>query len=128
MSEKKDTIETATAKICRQDEITFVRIKRNAEQGRDDVINNLEHVKSLNPDDKSLMIIDISESRGIDREGSRYAASEHVGQHTIAMGILVNSRFSQVMANLWFRTTHSNFPSKAFTSEQEAIDWLHGMQ
>lgn len=125
MNEMSDIVETQTARIwMRPDGIAHASIIKGAEQKCGDIQENIAHVSELSRGKKVPLLMDIRESKGVDREGSRYAASEEVGKHITGMAVLVMSPFSRVMGNLWLRTTKPHFPTRLFTSEEDAIEWL----
>ncbi len=126
MTEKSEVIETRTAYIwMREDGVVCINVIAGFEQTRADVENSMSHVAKLSEGRPCPLLMDIRESKGIDREGRHYSASEAVGKHITGMALLIQSPFSRVMGNLWLRTTHPSFPTQLFTSEQKAVEWLH---
>ena len=125
MAEDFEVIETATAHIrMRHDGIMCVTIVSGSEQTSTDVAENIAHVATLNKGKKCPILIDITESKGIDREGRHYAASDEVSKHITGMAVLIKSPFSRVMGNLWLKTTQPSFPTQLFMSKQKAFEWL----
>ena len=129
MIKHSEVIETRTARIwLQQDGIVCIKVIANSEQTRADVENSMLIVAKIGEGKKLPLLMDITESKGIDREGRHYSASDGVGKHITGMAVLINSSFSRVMGNFWLRTTKPVFPTQLFTSEQKAIEWLKTLE
>jgi len=60
----------------------------------------------------------------VDVKAERFASTPEVVSQTLALGIVTNSEMAKHFAKLfmWFRKPP--FPTKLFTSESAALDWL----
>ena len=63
---------------------------------------------------------------GADREARQFYASEAGAKHTKAVALLVQSDVTRLLANFFFRFHKPAYPSRMFTNEVEAVEWLRG--
>lgn len=129
MTVVSEAVETRTARIfIRSDGIISITVLAGSEQTRPDIEESMSQVSRLSNGKKMPLLMDIRESKGIDREGRQYSASVGVGKHITAMAVLMNSTFSRIMGNFWLRTTKPLFPTRLFTSEEDAVAWLRDFE
>ena len=88
------------------------------------VMHKTEVVHRLADGRRKPVFIEISQIGGITREARQYSAGDGVNDVLTALAILINSPVARALGNLWFGINKPIFPSKLFTSETEAIDWL----
>jgi hypothetical protein len=75
---------------------------------------------------KRPFLADIRKIKSVDRESREYFASEEVSNAVSAIALLVSSPVSKVIGNFYMRLNNPVCPTKLFTSESEAIEWLKG--
>lgn len=74
------------------------------------------------------LLVDLRSLKSQDRDARSYYASPEVTRNTCALGLLVSSRVSMVLANFFLSVTKTSIPSRMFTDEDEAITWLKGFR
>lgn len=57
-------------------------------------------------------------------EAQQFASREDVAALVTGMGIIVKSAFTRAMAELFMRFHRPPYPTRVFTDEQPAIEWL----
>ena len=68
----------------------------------------------------------LTDARGlvkVDREARKYSASER-SDLICALAVLVESPLSKVLANFFYKVNAPPYPTRVFTSESEALEWL----
>lgn len=75
---------------------------------------------------KCPLFADISDIKSVDRESREYAASEEFARAISAMALLIGSPVSRVIGNFFLGLSKPKFPTRLFTSESDAIEWLKG--
>ncbi len=71
-----------------------------------------------------LNLIVIKDFVLFDKEIRNYAASAEANKYTIADAIVVNSSALKMVGNFYIKFNKPLKPSRIFTSEKEAIQWL----
>lgn len=89
-----------------------------------EVKTNIEVVRQLSGGKRMPLCIDISQIGSITREARQYSAGESVEEVISALAILIGSVMTQVLGNLWLGINKPVFPSRLFTSRDEAMRWL----
>jgi hypothetical protein len=68
-------------------------------------------------------LIDIRDMLFADSEARSYGAKQY-RDHVAGQAFLVDSRISSSFANLFLRFSKPKLPTRLFTKEEEAIEWL----
>ncbi len=122
-------IETRTSRIwLGDDQIMRVRVAKGAEQKLEDAVENIFAMAELSSGKRLPAIIDISESKSIARDARNYYASEKAVEVELALALVIGSPLSRLMGNFFLGLNKPPYPTRLFTSEQEAIAWLKGFQ
>ena len=74
------------------------------------------------------LLVDMRQLKSLDREARNYYGSPESMDNTTAVALLVGSRVSTVIANFFLAVTKSTVPSRLFTDEAQAIEWLKGFR
>jgi len=70
-------------------------------------------------------LVDIRELKGITKEIREYFGNNPlIKKHTVRSAILTSSGISKIVGNIYLRFSKPDFPTKLFTSEEKAVDWL----
>jgi hypothetical protein len=72
------------------------------------------------------LLADMREVQPLSRDVRTYYLESEAIDITAATAILVGSPMSRMIGNLFLRFTKSDIPTRLFTSEADARDWLHG--
>lgn len=90
----------------------------------EDARENLEKVKQLGNGKRVPVLVDIREAKGASQECRAYFASEEAAKIQSACALLVASPLSRLIGNFFIGLNKTKFPTKLFTDEPEAMDWL----
>ena len=73
---------------------------------------------------KQLLLVDIRNSPKPNRDAKEYAKSKELTDITQAMAMLVDSRTSRVIGNMFIGLNRPPYPTRLFTDETVAVEWL----
>ena len=71
-------------------------------------------------------VVDMRGIKSQDREARKYYGGPETTQITSALALLSGSRVSTLIANFFLAVTKMSIPTKLFTDEVEAVNWLKG--
>jgi hypothetical protein len=127
MTMKDEMIETRTQKIwLGEDGILYTKVLPGAELTLVEAQRITEAEFKLAGGQKRPMLVDIRQVKSITREAREHFAGESVRRFVSAVALCIQSPLSQVIGNFFMGYNKPLFPTKLFTSEGEAIDWLRG--
>ncbi len=89
----------------------------------EDAIENVEDFKKVIGERKVCLLIDVTNSAESSKEIRDYAANEFP-KFVKAIALLSQSAFGKMLANLFFTIKSQPYPTKMFTDEKEAKEWL----
>lgn len=69
-------------------------------------------------------LVDIRNMLFIDSKTRAYAAAQY-RPHVAGQAIVIDSKISSYFANLFLKFSQPKVPTRLFTSEDEAVKWLH---
>jgi hypothetical protein len=72
------------------------------------------------------LFIDTTTMRSCARDARHYYASEQAAAVASAAAIIVGTPVSRVLGNFYLGLSNPRLPSRLFTSEEEALEWLKG--
>jgi len=72
------------------------------------------------------LLVDIRNVKSVTGEARSHLAGEEGAKVTRAVALLIGSPLSRIMGNFFLGLNKPSFPSKLFTSEEEALIWLRG--
>ena len=72
------------------------------------------------------ILVDFTNLKSQDREARTYFAGEETTKAVSACALLISSPLSRVIGNFYMGLNKPITPTKLFTSEAEAIEWLKG--
>lgn len=114
----------ASAVTLRADGIMHFDIKPVNEFMVNDVHDILNAVKEIGGGKKFLNMITIKQYVTIHREARTLSASEAGNIFTIADAMVVNSTALKLVMNLYMSFDKPMRPTRNFTTEEKAIEWL----
>lgn len=118
------TTNTAEILLSSQGIIT-VRIKSGARQSLDDAKANLSEAIAAGSGVKRPLMTDIRFCEPLAPEARRYYSGSALVESFLAMGILIDSSpFGKTMGNIYLSIAKPGIPTKLFTDEPSAINWL----
>lgn len=80
----------------------------------------------LSENKKVPVFTDIREIKSMTREARLFASSEIAVKVTSAVAALTGTPVSRVLANFFMGINKPPFPTRLFTSEAKALEWLKG--
>ena len=109
--------------------VVFWRYKEGAKVSLDEAQEEVKAVGKLVDDllgGKSKLLIDIRQIGSIDRPARRLFASNEVSNTygVQCLALILGSPVSTLIGNFWQAINPPKHPTKLFTDEQLAIDWL----
>jgi hypothetical protein len=121
-----DKIELSSASVfLREDGIFRVEMKMiNRELEERDVRELTESIGIIGKGAKYPVLIIVNEYNTINKEASEYAASEIAGRYTIANAVIVKSAAVRIATNFFIRIFKPVRPTKMFSDEERALQWL----
>jgi len=94
-----------------------------AEIGIDDV-KKVVKIASTYFKQKNLTYVDVSNIKSISYEARKYLQSEEASENVKAVAFKVKSKVSIFMAKFLNTVNRPKYPTKPFTDEKKAIEWL----
>ena len=120
-----DVITTRTSKIwLREDGLVQVVMLPNAEETLADAQAAVAAGFKAGGEHRRPLLVDLRAVKSINREARVYYSSAEVAQMITALGLLVGSPTSRMLANFFIGLNKSPVPTRLVTSEAEAIAWL----
>lgn len=90
----------------------------------EDARENLETVRQFGNGKLVPVLVDIRDAKGASKECRAYFASEEAAKIQSACALLVASPLSRLIGNFFIGLNKTKFPTKLFSNEAEAMDWL----
>jgi hypothetical protein len=106
-----------------EDGIVYSIAKKSANRSLEETKKSVEEFRKLLGDKKVCMLADISNASPTSRELREYSAKV-LPEFIKAMAMVSRSPAGKMLANLFFALKPQSFPTKVFTSEEEARKWL----
>ena len=76
------------------------------------------------PDEKQRLMVDLRKNPQPDKTARDFTDSHEVVRITAAMALLTDSPVSRMLGNFFLGFNRASFPTRMFTDEQAARDWL----
>ena len=123
----KSPIYTRTAKIW-LDEHGICRFEAKSGERLElsDAQEALQAVLSLSDGNLPAILVDLRQLRAASKEAREYFSHEDNTRKIAALAFLVDSPLSTLLANFYIGLNPTGVPTKLFTTEEEAIQWLKG--
>ena len=121
------TIQTkvATFSYNSNERLLRMTILEGAEIELENAIQNYETAQSLTGDTKHLLLVDAHANVYISKEARSYSA-ELKPNSPIAMAVVVTSTANRLIGNFYINFNKPKVPTKIFSTEEKAIEWLKG--
>lgn len=104
--------------ICRN------TVKKNAEIGLKEAVAATEAVVEIFNGEIAPILVDIRQIRSISREAREHFTMKNRKPNVSAIGLLVKSPLSSLIGNFFLGINKSSVPTRIFTSEKKATEWL----
>jgi len=119
-----EIIETKTTKVWLEEGIVYFKIQPGAEVTLEDTKDYVKVKGKLTAGQKSPLLADIRGTRSITREARAYLAGEEAAALTSAAALIIGSPVSKVIGNFFLGLNKPVYPTRLFTSEEKAVEWL----
>jgi hypothetical protein len=103
--------------------ILRIEILEGAEIELSDALQNYEATKILTKNDKYLILVDGRTSLSVSREARGFAAQSKNDGCT-ACAFIITSTANKLIGNFYINVNKPNTPTRIFSSEEKAIEWL----
>ena len=122
--------ETTTARIgLRKDGLLIVRVREGARQSLADATENLALALLETRGRRRPLLIDIRKAEPLDAEVRHHYSGQRLVDGFTALGLLVEANpFGRILGNVYLRVARPGIPTRLFTDEDSAIDWLVGFR
>jgi hypothetical protein len=122
---KHTRISTVT---LREDSIIQVTIAAGATESLEDAQATIRAAGELAQGRRYPILVDIRHMHGQDRDARLVYGSPEAAEIGTAAALVVESRISKLLANFFMAIVKNRVPTKVFTTEAEAIEWLKGFR
>lgn len=118
--------DTKTAAIhLDEDGLVIVKIRDNAYQSLEDAKANLATAISATAGRRRPLLIDIRTAQPLDADARHHYSGQTLVDGFSALALLVESSpFGRMMGNVYLRVARPGVPSRLFTEERRALEWL----
>lgn len=91
-----------------------------------DAIQNYEATKALTKNDRYLVLVDGRVNLSISREARAFAAQAKNNNESIATALIITSTANKLIGNFYINVNKPHIPTRIFSSEEKAVEWLQG--
>ena len=92
----------------------------------EDVKETMAAYLKIYQEKKRPLLVDTKLMRSFAREARQYYASDEAAKVASAAAIIVGTPVSRVLGNFYIGISNPHLPSRLFSSESEALEWLKG--
>jgi len=122
-------IETSIAYFYIENDILFMRSKKDADITLEANIESVDARKKLQNGKKMLVLIDTRNVWQVTNEARAYATTKEVEDLSIAMALLPGLNITTILiASFFIKFNKPSIPTKLFKSEDKAIEWLNSFK
>jgi len=122
-----EIIETSTAHISLlEGNIVKTQFKQDIEAGIEDIKQNHEVAQKIAKGKKHFVLLDVRGFATGSDKAKKFCASQDPMNYRIAVAALVDSLAVRIRCNSFIKNNKPEVPTRVFSKEQEAIDWLKG--
>jgi hypothetical protein len=120
--------ETKTARIALNDQgLLIVRIKDGAHQALSDAKENLALAVSETRGERRPLLIDIRKAQPLEADARHHYSGQTLVERFSALALLIDgSPFGRMMGNVYLRIARPGIPTRLFSDEMRALEWLGG--
>lgn len=118
--------ETKTARIVLNDQgLLIVRVKEGAEQTLSDAKENLAMAVTETHGQRRPILIDIRKAQPLEADARHHFSGQTLVERFSALALLIDgSPFGRMMGNVYLRIARPGIPTKLFSDEGRATEWL----
>lgn len=121
---------TKTARIALSEEgLLIVRINDGAHQSLADAKENLAVAVSETRGQRRPLLIDIRTAQPLDADARHHFSGQTLVERFSALALLIEaSPLGQMIGNVYLRVARPGIPTRLFSDEVRAIEWLNGQR
>ncbi len=119
-------IECASVRL-RDDGVVHVVIRDGAVLDGDSTRELFATYRELGGEGRLLILSDVRSMAGSTPESRALASSDDATQLMAAAAVIVGSRMTRMMVNLFMRLSRPAYPTRLFNDEANAVEWLHSV-
>jgi len=123
-----EKIKTSAAELWIEDGIYYIIHKEGKKGTLETAKEELSAHRELSGGKKMPLFADVRRMKGANAEARDFGNSEEVQSTYSAVGILIGSKFTQIIANAFMKVNKPPYPVKMFTTKKEAVLWLRGLK
>lgn len=124
---KNEAITTRVARVwLAEDGIVRIMHATGAEVALEDAQETMAAYLKINMGKRLPLFVDTKTMKSLAREARHYYAGEEAAKVASAVAIIVGTPVSRVLGNFYIGLSNPHLPSRLFTSEAEALEWLKG--
>jgi hypothetical protein len=98
----------------------------NAEVSLEDAQETMAAYMRISNGKKRPLLVDTKNMKAFSREARKFYAGEEAAKVASAVAIIVGTPVSRVLGNFYLGLSNPHLPSRLFSSEDEAMEWLKG--
>lgn len=121
---KKVTTKTAEISYDSLSRILRIKIRPGAEIELADAIQNYKATKMLTNNDNYLVLVDGRVNLSVSREARSFASQIKTDEGRIAEAFIITSTANKLIGNFYINVNKPLVPTKIFSSEEKALEWL----
>ena len=123
------SLEIRAATVSLDDGILRVQLREHVNYSLQDAKETVAAERALTgPVGKTPVLVDMRDIDSSDADARKYFASPDVVSGNSAIALVVDSSLSKVIGNFFIGIDKPACPTKLFTSENDAADWLRGFR
>ena len=108
--------------------IIHIRFKPTVKHGIEEARSVVEAHNQLASGTPRLVLADIqSVTVGADRAAREHYVSEESSKYKLGMAMLVASPMQRMLGNIFFKINRPPYPTRLFSREEEALQWLRDL-
>lgn len=113
----------ATFSYNQNERLLHMKILNGAEIELENAIENYEAAQLLVAGNKHLLLVDGTSTVYVSKDAKVYAAKQKPNS-PIAMAVIVTSAANRLVGNFYINFNKPAVPTRLFTTEDKAIEWL----
>ena len=95
-----------------------------AEVTLEDAQETMAAYLKINQGRKRPLFVDTKTMKSLAREARHYYASEEAARVASAVAVIVGTPVSRVLGNFYLGLSNPHLPTRLFSSEEDALEWL----
>ena len=125
--DNEENVETVKSRLWLGDD-GIVRIIwiPGAEVTLEDAQETMAAYLKLNMGKRRPLLVDTKTMKSLARGARQYYASEEAAKVASAVALIIGTPVSRVLGNFYLGVSHPKLPTRLFSSEHDALEWLKG--